>query len=321
MAERDPNKYYFQIEVAASPGESPAIRWFAINKNLFPNAAGGFDVNLATNFVRSMLNQPEAVNEFGRANSVRLYGDEQGDLPEGTTFNSPVGTTNPGDLAWNVDFGDFTDVNWWDLTKNVRTGGTGNGNGNGGSKDPYEPPEAAGIPGIEQQFPRGAYMAGMGGTDRSTIRGPFARYFDAQFSPTAATYMARSALGQEMLGEGDEGGQHFQTYVGSTPSGRVPGQAFAALKGMLDPQRYRGALHTPEQEMALQAFTDPQTSFQRGQAASLARAAAGGRFSPFAVANLFPGAEQVAQEWEATPQRPFLKYVAQRYGLGDLFNP
>lgn len=318
MAERDPNKFYFKVQIASEPNEP---RWFAINKNLFKNADGVLDVNLAANFIRSMMTQPEAEREFGRTNWVRLYGEEQGDLPEGVTFNSPVGTTNPGNLAYHVDFGDFTDVNWWDLKSNARIDYKGNGNGNGG---PYEPPEVAGIPGIEQQFPRGAYMAGMGDTDRSTIKGPFARYFDAQFSPTAATYMARSALGQEMLGEGDEGGQHFQRYVGSTPSGRVPIQALAALKGILDPlarERYEGGLTSSEQEMALQAFTDPQTSFQRGQAASLARSAAGGKFSPFAVANLFPGAEQVAQEWEATPQRPFLKYVAQRYGLGNLLNP
>ena len=318
MAERDPNKYYFKVTVASEPNEP---RWFAINKNLFKNAAGVFDVSLAANFLRSMLAQPEAEREFGRTQSVIEYGEEQGALPGHVSFGSPVGSENPGHLAYHVDFGDFTDVNWWDLKSNTRING---GNEGPGDPGPYTPPEVGGIPGIEQQFPRGAYMAGMGDTARSTIKGPFARYFNAQFSPTAATYMARSALGQELLGEGEEGLQHFQKYVGSTPSGEVPGQALAALRGMLDPlarERYEGGLTSSEQERAMSSFTDPQTAFQRGQAASLARAAAGGKFSPFAAANLFPGAEQVAQEWEATPQKPFLKYVAERYGLGNLFNP
>jgi hypothetical protein len=123
MAERDPNKYYFQVEVEASPGEAPIIRYFAINKNLFPSAAGGFDVSGAQQFIWKMLAQPETESEFGKAQSVIEYGDEQGALPGHVSFGSPVGTTNPGSLALNVDFGDFTDVDWWNLKESPGGGG------------------------------------------------------------------------------------------------------------------------------------------------------------------------------------------------------
>ncbi len=189
------------------------------------------------------------------------------------------------------------------------TGGTGNGQQGAIQNVGQVLPEElfGGIPAFTRGLREAGLPTGIGG-------GAFGQFLRGRFDPTAATFLAQTALGGQPP---TDLAAPFASFAGQTAGGGLGQQAGGAFQNLLNLSRGGGDILG--QNPLAQRFLAPTEGADFTLAANLAREASRGQIGGFAANQLLPRSNQLVEQFLGGPQSAnaaaFLPFLQRSLGL------